>query len=65
MREFESPTTNEDFRLNAFGTTWTLRNDDGSIIPDATTPPAMAPALWRNLPEVASATRVFPNWGRK
>jgi len=40
-------------------------NDDGSIIPDATTPPAMAPALWRDLPEVASATRVFPNWGRK
>src|SRR5688500_13106812 len=40
-------------------------NDDDSIIPDATTPPAMAPALWRDLPEVASATRVFPNWGRK
>jgi putative ABC transport system permease protein len=40
-------------------------NDDGSIIPDATTPPAMAPALWRDLPEVESATRVFPNWGRK
>jgi putative ABC transport system permease protein len=40
-------------------------NDDGSIIPDATTPPAMAPALWRDLPEVTSATRVFPNWGRK
>ena len=40
-------------------------NDDGSIIPDATTPPAMAPALWLDLPEVASATRVFPNWGRK
>jgi putative ABC transport system permease protein len=40
-------------------------NDDGSAVPDATTPPAMAPALWRDLPEVASATRVFPNWGRK
>lgn len=40
-------------------------NDDGSVIPDATTPPAMAPALWRDLPEVKSATRVFPSWGRK
>jgi putative ABC transport system permease protein len=40
-------------------------NDDGSIIPDATTPSAMAPAIWRDLPEVASATRIFPNWGRK
>lgn len=40
-------------------------NDDGSSIPDATTPPAMAPALWRDLPEVVSATRMFPNWGRK
>ncbi|MBY0435665.1 MAG: ABC transporter permease, partial [Cyclobacteriaceae bacterium] len=40
-------------------------NDDGSTVPDATTPPAMAPALWSELPEVASATRVFPGWGRK
>ncbi|HEU5289219.1 MAG TPA: ABC transporter permease [Cyclobacteriaceae bacterium] len=40
-------------------------NDDGSAIPDATTPPAMAPAMWNELPEIASATRVFPNWGRK
>src|SRR5688572_9689726 len=40
-------------------------NDDGSLIPDATTPPAMAPAMWNELPEIASATRVFPNWGRK
>lgn len=40
-------------------------NDDGSRIPDATTPPALAPALQKDLPEVAATTRVFPNWGRK
>jgi putative ABC transport system permease protein len=40
-------------------------NDDGSAIPDATTPPGLAPAMWDELPEIASATRVFPNWGRK
>src|SRR5262245_14883434 len=40
-------------------------NEDGSSIPDATTPPALAPAMWEELPEIASATRVFPNWGRK
>ncbi|MEO9965451.1 MAG: ABC transporter permease [Reichenbachiella sp.] len=32
-------------------------------IPDATTPPALAPALLRDFPEVASAVRLFPNWG--
>jgi putative ABC transport system permease protein len=40
-------------------------NDDGTVIPDATTPPALASALRQNLPEVASVTRLFPNWGRK
>src|SRR5688572_4114259 len=40
-------------------------NDDGSTVPDATTPPGLAPALWNEIPEVASATRVFPNWGRR
>jgi putative ABC transport system permease protein len=40
-------------------------NDDGSKIPDATTPPAFGPALQRDLPEVAYTTRLFPNWGRK
>jgi putative ABC transport system permease protein len=40
-------------------------NADGSTIPDATTPPALAPALRNNLPEVMSATRLFPNWGRR
>src|SRR5580692_3872448 len=37
-------------------------NDDGSRIPDATTPPALVPALQKDLPEVAYATRVFPSW---
>jgi len=40
-------------------------NSDGVRIQDATTPPALAPALKRDLPEVAFATRFFPAWGRK
>ncbi len=41
-------------------------NDDGTKIPDATTPPALAPAIQREIPEVASATRIFanPDWGQ-
>ena len=38
-------------------------NDDGSRIPDATTPAALAPAMQREIPEVEKITRVFPNWG--
>ncbi len=38
-------------------------NEDGTRLPDATTPPALAPALQRELPEVANVTRVFPGWG--
>ena len=38
-------------------------NDDGSRLPDATTPPALSPAMQREIPEVAHVTRVFPNWG--
>ncbi len=40
-------------------------NNDGRRTPDATTPPALAPALQKDLPEVAYATRIFPPWGRK
>ncbi|HLF35873.1 MAG TPA: ABC transporter permease [Cyclobacteriaceae bacterium] len=40
-------------------------NDNGSRIPDATTPPAFAPAIARELPETGSVTRLFPGWGRK
>ena len=38
-------------------------NDDKTRLPDATTPPALAPALQKEIPEIASVTRVFPNWG--
>jgi putative ABC transport system permease protein len=40
-------------------------NTDGSKIPDATTPPALAGVLRKELPEVDHATRLFPSWGRK
>jgi len=40
-------------------------NDDGSRIPDATTPPAFGPAIQKEIPEVAYSTRIFPNWGYK
>src|ERR1700754_4944731 len=40
-------------------------NNDGSVIPDATTPPALARAIRGTLPEVMAITRVFPNWGRR
>ncbi len=40
-------------------------NDDGSRIPDATTPPAFAPVIQKDISEVAYSTRLFPNWGRK
>jgi putative ABC transport system permease protein len=38
-------------------------NEDGSRLPDATTPPALAPAMQKDIPEVATTTRVFPGWG--
>lgn len=38
-------------------------NDDGSRLPDATTPPALAPAIQKEIPGVEHVTRVFPNWG--
>ena len=40
-------------------------NEDKSRIPDATTPPALAYALQKDLPEIAQATRLFPSWGRR
>jgi putative ABC transport system permease protein len=39
-------------------------NDDGTRLPDATTPAALAPAMQKTMPEVASVTRVYPNWGQ-
>jgi putative ABC transport system permease protein len=38
-------------------------NDDGTLIPGATTPPALAPVLDKDLPEVAYATRLYPEPG--
>jgi len=38
-------------------------NDDGSRLPDATTPPALAPAMQREIPGIDHVTRVFPGWG--
>ncbi|MEP6465752.1 MAG: ABC transporter permease [Parafilimonas sp.] len=40
-------------------------NDDGSKVPDATTPPALAPYMQKQIPEVESVTRLFanPDWG--
>lgn len=40
-------------------------NDDKSRIPDATTPPAMAYVVQKEIPEVAQTTRLFPSWGRR
>jgi putative ABC transport system permease protein len=38
-------------------------NDDGSRIPDATTPGPLAFAMQENLAEVESITRLHPDWG--
>jgi len=40
-------------------------NSDGTTIPDATTPPALAKAIREELPEAEHVTRFFPNWGRQ
>lgn len=38
-------------------------NDDGSRIPDATTPAPLAAAMQREIPEVRVVTRIHPSWG--
>lgn len=38
-------------------------NDDGSRIPDATTPGPLAAAMQREIPEMVTITRIHPNWG--
>ncbi|WOK07542.1 ABC transporter permease [Imperialibacter roseus] len=40
-------------------------NEDGSRLPDATTPPALAHVIRNELPEVEQVTRFFPNWDRR
>lgn len=42
-----------------------LIESDGNVLPDATTPPALATALKRDMPEVETAVRLFPGWGSK
>ena len=39
-------------------------NNDGTRLPDATSPAALAPAMRKEMPEVAAVTTVFPNWGQ-
>ncbi len=38
-------------------------NDDGTALPDATTPPGTAWAMAEEMPDVEAAVRIFPNWG--
>src|SRR5690349_15787000 len=38
-------------------------NNDGSRIPDATTPPAIAPAMQKEIPEIETTARLMPGWG--
>jgi len=40
-------------------------NDDGSRIPDATTPPALSNVLQNEIPEIQHVVRLFPSWGRE
>jgi putative ABC transport system permease protein len=40
-------------------------NDDGSKLPDATSPPAIAPAIQKDIPEVEVTARLMPGWGNK
>ncbi|MEO6584087.1 MAG: FtsX-like permease family protein, partial [Ferruginibacter sp.] len=40
-------------------------NEDGSKLPDATTPPALSVAMQKDIPEIESTVRIFSNWGRK
>ncbi len=39
-------------------------NVGGSRLPDATSPAALAPAMQKEMPEVAAATTLYPNWGQ-
>jgi putative ABC transport system permease protein len=40
-------------------------NDDGTKLPDATTPPAIAPAIQKDIPEIEKVVRFMPGWGSK
>ncbi len=38
---------------------------ESGTVPDATTPPALGPAILREIPGVENAVRIFPTWGSK
>ncbi len=38
--------------------------DDG-VLPDATTPPALAPTIKKDIPEIEESIRIMPSWGSK
>jgi len=40
-------------------------NDDGSKLPDATTPPAIGAAIQKDIPEIEHVARLMPGWGNK
>jgi putative ABC transport system permease protein len=40
-------------------------NDDGSKLPDATTPPAIGAAIQKDIPEIEHMARLMPGWGGK
>ena len=56
---------NKDFG-NIYRVVKDFVNEDGTKVPDATTPPALAVAMQREIPGVVSATRFFanPDWGQ-
>src|SRR5258705_4047417 len=40
-------------------------NDDGSKLPDATTPPAIGAVIQKDIPEIEHVVRFMPGWGGK
>ena len=40
-------------------------NDDGTKLPDATTPPAIGAAIQKDIPEIEKVARLMPGWGGK
>src|SRR5262245_50444647 len=40
-------------------------NDDGSTVPDATTPPAIGAFIQKDIPEIDHVARLMPGWGAK
>src|SRR5205814_52485 len=40
-------------------------NDDGSKLPNATTPPAIGAAIQKDIPEIEHVVRIMPGWGNK